>query len=361
MCKITCTYPHFAEFAMKLRRTSLALSVTIAFVANAAYAATPVAYVTSEKGSIGTIDLNNLTVEQTFQLPGRDPRGLSLTADGALLAVADKNFGELAVLNTQTGEIAKHVKIGENPEYVRIRGTLAYVTFEPRSVRQARDKSSASDEDSDKPTAEIAIVDMKTSKVIRSVPSGHETEGVEFSRDDKQMLVTNEGDDTVSIYDAHTGAPIGIIKLFAGSRPRGIKASPDGQVYVVTLESLSKFAVVDAKDWHIVKVVPTKLGPYGVAYDPTGQRLLVAAARDQTLQVFDAHTYEHVTDVPVGQRCWHFTFTPDGAKILLACGRSNAVYVLDAATYSPIKQIGGFPLAWGIVTNPPSDGTIESR
>lgn len=87
----------------------------------------------------------------------------------------------------------------------------------------------------------------------------------------------------------------------------------------------------------------------------------MAAARDKTLQVFDAQTYAHVTDAPIGQRCWHFSFTPDGSKLMLACGRSDAVYVLDAKTYAPIKQIGSLPLAWGIVTYPPSDGSIESR
>jgi DNA-binding beta-propeller fold protein YncE len=110
-----------------------------------------------------------------------------------------------------------------------------------------------------------------------------------------------------------------------------------------------------------LKTVDTKMGPYGVAFDPEGKHLLVAAARDKTLQVFDAKTYEHVADAPVGQRCWHFSFTPDGSKLLMACGRSNAVFVLDAKTYQTVGQIGDLPLAWGIVTSPPSQGSIESR
>jgi YVTN family beta-propeller protein len=175
------------------------------------------------------------------------------------------------------------------------------------------------------------------------------------------MLVTNEGDDTVSVYHARTGAPIKTVKLAAGGRPRGIRLSPDGKHYVVTLESLSKLVVIDAHTFQVVKTVDTKLGPYGVAFGPDGQRLFVAAARDKTVQVFDGHTYEHVADVPVGQRCWHFSFTPDGAKLMVACGRSDSVYVLDAKTYQPIKQIGELPLAWGIVTYPHSDGSIESH
>ena len=84
-------------------------------------------------------------------------------------------------------------------------------------------------------------------KVIRSVKSGHETEGVEFSPDGRELLVTNEGDDTVSVYRVGTGAPVRTVKLDNGSRPRGIKASPDGKQYVVTLENTNKFVVLDAK------------------------------------------------------------------------------------------------------------------
>lgn len=331
--------------------------------------AAPLAYVTSEKAGIGVIGLDTMTLEKTFSIGAAGPRGLSLNDDGTRLVVADKTTGELAAIDTATGRVVKRVKIGKNPEYVRVRGGYAYVTYEPgdsgkpagKAAGTSPDKPGAEDDDANKPPAEIAIVDLKTWKIVHSVVSGHETEGVEFSRDGKQMLVTNEGDDTVSVYDARSGKPIATVKVPAGGRPRGIRRSPDGTQYVVTLESLSKIIVLDAGDFHIVKSVDTKLGPYGVAFGPDGKRLFVAAARDQTLQVFDAKTLEPIAQVPVGKRCWHFSFTPDGSKLLLACGRSDAVFVIDAGDYHVVKQIGDLPLAWGIVTYPPSDGSIESR
>ncbi|HEY2023150.1 MAG TPA: beta-propeller fold lactonase family protein, partial [Paraburkholderia sp.] len=356
-------------------RYGVALASALVLVASAAAhaAAAPLAYVTSEKAGVGVIDLDQMTLAQTFPVGADGPRGLSLNADGTRLLVANKNTNDLAVIDTATGKVVQRVKIGKNPEYVRVHNGYAYVTYEPgedggppaasaggKPEAKAGGKPGA-DDDANKPPAEIAIVDMKDWRVIRSVTSGHETEGIEFSRDGQTMLVTNEGDDTVSVYHARTGAPIRTVKLAAGGRPRGIRLSPDGKYYVVTLESLSKFVVIDAHTFQIVKTVDTKLGPYGVAFGPDGHRLFVAAARDKAVQVFDGHTYEHIADVPVGQRCWHFSFTPDGSKLLVACGRSDAVYVLDAKSYQPIKQIGELPLAWGIVTYPHSDGSIESH
>ena len=347
--------------------TAAATAFTFALAASTACAAAPTAYVTSEKAGVGVIDLDQMTLTKTFPVGADGPRGLSLNTDGTRLLVANKNTGDLAVIDTASGQVVQRVKIGKNPEYVRVHNGYAYVTYEPGEdggpppAGNAPNNKPGADDDADKLPAEIAIVDMKTWHVIRSVTSGHETEGIEFSRDGNMMLVTNEGDDTVSVYHARTGAPIRTVKLAAGGRPRGIRLSPDGKVYVVTLESLSKFVVIDAHTFEVLKTVDTKLGPYGVAFGPDGRRLFVAAARDKTIQVFDGHSYEHVADVPVGQRCWHFSFTPDGAKLLVACGRSDAVYVLDAQNYQPIKQIGELPLAWGIVTYPHSDGSIESH
>jgi hypothetical protein len=181
-----------------------------------------------------------------------------------------------------------------------VSGDFAYVTHEPgdRSGAPAK-KGADADDDASKPPAQIALIDLKNFRVTRTIVSGHETEGVEFSRDGKTLLVTNEGDDTVSIYDSHSGAPMKTIRLIAGGRPRGIRAAPDGKSYVVTLESASKFVALDAGDFHVIKTVDTKLGPYGVSYDPSGQRLFVAASRDNVIQVFDAQTFEHLADVPV--------------------------------------------------------------
>jgi DNA-binding beta-propeller fold protein YncE len=352
-----------AEITMHLRQTAaqFALLAVAAIGAPLSQAAAPTAYVTSEKSGVGVIDLSQMALTKTFSLDNAGPRGLSLNDDGTRLFVANKNTGELAEIDTASGNIVQRVKIGKNPEFVRVHRGYAYVTYEPGDTGGPPEPQSKQEDDSNSPPAEIAIVDLKMMKVIHSVKSGHETEGMEFSRDGRFLLVTNEGDDTVSVYRTGSGQPVRVVKVDKGSRPRGIRASPNGKYYVVTLENANRLIVLDSRDMKVVKTIATKAGPYGVSFDPSGKRVLVAAARDKTLQVFDANTYEHVSDVPIGQRCWHFSFSPDGTRLLLACGRSNAVYVLDGSSYQPIKQIGDLPLAWGVVTWPRAAGSIESR
>ena len=52
------------------------------------------------------------------------------------------------------------------------------------------------DDDDDRTPAKIAIVDIASGKKIREITAGPETEGIEFSRDGSQIIVTNEADNT---------------------------------------------------------------------------------------------------------------------------------------------------------------------
>ncbi|MCY1255963.1 PQQ-dependent catabolism-associated beta-propeller protein [compost metagenome] len=323
------------------------------------------AYVSTEGGGIAVIDLDRLELMPSLPAGGKGPRGLAVTTDGKYLLAANKGTGDLSVIDLATGQLVRRVPIGQNPEFVRVAGNQAFVTYEPGERSgppgAAPPPSAKGKSDDDKPLpAEIAVIDLKDWRVNRTIRSGLETEGIEFSRDGKLMLVTNEGDDTVTVYENDSGRQVKLLPMPAGSRPRGIKASPDGNRYVVTLESANAFVVLDATNFRVLRTVPTRTGPYGVAFDRAGERLFVAASRADTLQVFDAQTFASLADIAIGKRCWHFSFTPDDARLLVACGRSNAVYVIDARTYKPVRQFDGLPLSWGIVTYPKSVGSIDS-
>ena len=329
------------------------------------------AYVSNQNGDIGVIDLATMSATASVSAYGKEPRGIGVTSDGKLLVVANREGGRVAVIDRASGKLLRHVAVGDNPEFVRVRGHLAFVTCEPSSSAgppgaptsgvkpvEAAASGAAKDDDSHEP-AHIAVVDLDTGRLVRSITGGLETEGIEFSADGKRLLVTNEADDNVSVHDIATGKLLRKIDLKAwGTRPRGIKISPDGKRYVVTLEFSNAFVVID-ENYRVVQSVKTGEAPYGVAFDRAGKRLFVAAARSKTLQVFDADTFAAVKDVTTGARCWHFSFTPDDKSILVACGRSNEIVVIDAQTLEPVKRIADSQLPWGIVTYPKAPGSVD--
>ena len=160
------------------------------------------------------------------------------------------------------------------------------------------------------------------------------------------------------MYDVAAGKLERTINLASyGKRPRGVKVSPQGNSYAVTMEGSGTLLSLD-QNLNVIRSVTTAAKPYGVAFDRQGSRIFVNAAAARKMQVYAADSLQLLAETPIGQRCWHFTFTPDDSKLLLACGRSNNVYVIDAKTYEPIRVLVGFHLPWGIITYPRAYGSL---
>lgn len=320
-----------------------------------------VAYVTNQGNGVTVIDLTQLQPVKVIDVGGEGPRGVALTPDGKYLLTANQKTLDVSVIDTATSKILHRIRVGKNPEFLRIMpdGSKAFVTYEPASTGGPPKKDGKEEEEEDSVPGHLAVIDLKSMSVVGDITGAPETEGIEFSADGKHMIVTNEGNDTLTVYELATNRLVKNIDISPhGSRPRGVKRAPDGSMYIVTLENSNNFLVLD-RDYNVTKSVPTAEGPYGVAFDRSGKRIWVTAARGKRLQAFDANTFAEIASVPVGNRCWHFSFTPDESKVLVACGRSDAVEVIDAQKYAPIKTFSDLKLPWGVVTYPKSYGSLD--
>ncbi len=320
-----------------------------------------VAYVSEEDGEISVIDLRTLEVVKRVQPENAAPRGLSLTLDGKYLFTANKDTGDASVYSTRGLRLpmVQRIPVGDNPEFVKSNpvGTRMFTSFEPGSTGGPPTEGGDSDEEQGPPSqvVEFSVPDWSRQQ---SFTAGQQTEGLEFSADGKQLVVANEAQNTLGVYDVESGKHLEDVDLGSiGKRPRGVKRSPNGNGYAVTMEGSGTLALLDA-NFKVVRSAATAAKPYGVAFDRSGKRIFVAAAGARKLQVFSAESLQQVAEAPLGKRCWHFTFTPDDSKLLVACGRSNNVYVLDAQTLQTIKVLGGFRVPWGIVTYPRSYGSL---
>jgi YVTN family beta-propeller protein len=353
---------------MKLTHLVVAATISLTVSLNVNAADRGKAYVSNQDGGVSVIDLNTMTSTTNIDVKAEGPRGLAVSDDGKLLIVATRENGSISIIDTATNEVLKQIPVGKNPEFVRVRGNFAYVSYEPSAKggpppapgSAAATAAAKEDADDDKEPARIGIVDLKLGKKVREIIGGPETEGIEFSKDGKQLVITNEADNTVTVHSLKTGKLIKTIKTHEyGDRPRGVKASPDGTTYVVTLEYGNKFMVMD-KNFKVLRTVDTGVTPYGIAYDRKGERIFVAANKAKTLEVYDAKTYAKVKDITTGNRCWHFSFTPDDKEILLACGKSDAVLVIDVEKLEVTQQIEDKKMPWGLVTYPKSMGSLDT-
>jgi len=323
---------------------------------------TNVAYVSEEDGALSMIDLGTMKVVHRIETGDIAPRGIAVTFDGKYIVTSNKNTSDLAVFSTTDLRLIRRIKIGESPEFLKIdpSGKRLFATCEPSSHSgpPGQGKPGADADEDNGPPAQVASFKVKNWTPGPVSTAGQETEGIEFSHDGKTMLVANESQETIGVFDEASGRHLREVDLKAyGIRPRGVKVSPQGDHYAVTMETSGTLLLLDA-GLNVVKSVPTGEKPYGLAFDRSGKRIFVSAAMARKLQVFSADSLELLAEVPTAQRCWHFTFTPDDSKILLACGRSGSVVVVDANSYRPLQAIDGFKLPWGIVSYPRAYGSL---
>ena len=339
----------------------LAFAVCITLYIRFTRTPTNVAYVSEEDGGISVIDLNTLKVVKRVHPKNVAPRGIAITFDGNYLFTANKDTADATVFKTRGMSLLKRIPVGDNPEFVKIgpSGKWIYTSYEPGSSGGPPTETEEEGETSqNEPPAEIVSFNTGDWSRGKSFTAGRETEGIAFSADGEQLIVANEAQNTLGVYDVETGALSKEVNLVSyGRRPRGVKLAPQGDRYAVTMEGSGTLLLLDQK-FNVIKSVSTAAKPYGVAFDRQGKRIFVAAAAAHEFQVYSADSLQLLGETPVGKRCWHFTFTPDDSKILLACGRSDNVYVIDANTYKPIKVIGGFQTPWGIITYPRAYGSL---
>ena len=82
-----------------------------------------------------------------------------------------------------------------------------FVSTEPSSKGKppAKGEMHEDEEEEDRTPAKIAVVDIASGEKIREITAGPETEGIEFSKDGSQIVVTNEADNTVTVHDFDSG------------------------------------------------------------------------------------------------------------------------------------------------------------
>lgn len=322
---------------------------------------TNVAYVTEEDDGIAIIDLTTFEVVKRVHPSNVAPRGLGLTFNGQYLFTANKDTADATVFDTRGRrmKLVQRVHVGDNPEFVKINpsGTAMFTSYEPGSSGGPPTPGQVEEEEQGPPSQ---IVSFSTSNWarIKDFTAGLSTEGLEFSADGSKLVVANEDQNSLGIYDVATGKMVQTIDLSKiGRRPRGVKRSPLGTGYAVTMEGSGTLVMLDP-NFKVLRTIQTDAKPYGVAFDSTGKRIFVSAAGAQMLQVFDADTLKQIGQTPIGKRCWHFTFTPNNRELLMACGRSDNVYVINADTYQTEKILTGFQTPWGILAYPRSYGSL---
>ncbi len=120
----------------------------------------------------------------------------------------------------------------------------------------------------------VTAINAVTLAKMFEAPVGHQPRTL-AQAPDGSIWVVNQGDDTISVLDANTGASLGTIPLPPGSRPYGIVFHPDRHSAFVSLYATGRIARLDVQARSLAAQVDVGPTPRGLALSHDGSRLFV--------------------------------------------------------------------------------------
>ena len=164
-------------------------------------------------------------------------------------------------------EVVRTIKVGQRPRGIEFTKDQKYVLV------------AVGDDDT------IQMIDTKTNEIVDTLPSGPDPELFVQDHDGKILYVANENDNTVTIIDIEKRARLGEVQV--GVEPEGMGISPDGKFIVNTSETTNMAHFIDTATREIVANVLVDARPRYAEFKQDGSELWVSAEIGGTVSVID--------------------------------------------------------------------------
>jgi YVTN family beta-propeller protein len=196
---------------------------------------------------------------------------------------------------------------------------------------------------------EVSVVDPKTLKRVRSIPTGRpESHMLALSHDGRRGYTANVASGTVSVLDLDSNALVTVID--AAPRVQRISISPDDRWVVTADQTKFRLLVIDTQTNTVSGTIPLPGFAYGTAFTPDGKWLVVALPGNSQVGLvdFEKRALSRTIDVPKAPQA--VLLRPDGAVAYVSCDSSSQVAAISMKPFALETLIdvgpGADGLAW---------------
>ncbi len=219
------------------------------------------------------------------------PSGMALSQDGSKLYVALNGVNQLGVINTDTNQLVKVIKVGNAPRQVVLFGQDAFVSNEggrPAKPGQYTNLSDgtpivASKVTGGAITGTVSEVSLVSGKQVKEIPVGLEPTA-EYLAKDGTLMVANSNDDSLSFINPRTATVVQTVNVnplpgsTVGSYPNAITMPDPGHI-LVSIGRDNALAVYGYSGprtpVQYEGLLPTDFYPVNAAYDPAIGKIVV--------------------------------------------------------------------------------------
>jgi DNA-binding beta-propeller fold protein YncE len=196
----------------------------------------------------------------------------------------------------------------------------------------------------------LQIVDLKSHRVLQTLPQEAAFFGIAFSRNGSEIYVSGGNADAVYCYRWKDGAATFARKIALaehkagapGSRyPAGIAASRRGDYLYVAENMSDTLAVVEPATGRVVRRFPTDHYPYAVEAAANG-RVYVSAWAADTISMFQARadgTLQAIGKLRVGPRPSALLSNASGSRLFVALAATDQVAVVDTGKKRVVRYL----------------------
>ncbi|MBF6061875.1 hypothetical protein IU500_20025 [Nocardia terpenica] len=179
---------------------------------------------------------------------------LDFTADGRFALASCEFAGRMAVIDVAARKVPRMVDLpgggGGMPQDVKLSpdGSTFFVA--------------------DMMADGMYAIDAKTFDTTGFVATGKGTHGLYVTRDAKQMIITNRGEGSLSVWDFAARKLVRTWNIPGGGSPDMGNISADGRVFWVSGRYSGEVYAIDIADWKLLARIPVGRGPHGLTVWP---------------------------------------------------------------------------------------------
>ena len=222
-------------------------------------------YVTSQDDSTLHIVSGGLTPSNlaTINLGGDAfPVGVVISPDDSKVYVANTGNNTIDVISTATNQIIKTIVLGSIGSPIEPYG----ITISPDGLTVYVANLAANT---------VAVINTLTNTVTATIPVGANPFEVAVSPDGSKVYTSNSGSSSISVINASTNTVSATIALGAGTTPKGIVVSHDGNTLYVA-DFTGFVDVINTSTLVLTSTIAIGGLPVGVALTPDGTGLFVS-------------------------------------------------------------------------------------
>jgi YVTN family beta-propeller protein len=202
----------------------------------------------------------------------------------------------------------------------------------------------------------VSVVDPVAGRVTATIPVGKRPRGIRATADGQTLFVALSGSPMggPGVDEAALPAPerqhdgIGVIDVRAGrlarilpggSDPEQFVLSRDGKHLFIANEDAGQTTVLDVESGAIVKTIKVGGEPEGVDLSSDGRFVYVTAEADNEVFVIETSRLEVVKTIPVGARPRSTAFVGATGRAYVSAENDASIAVIDTSTHTVIDKV----------------------